>query len=238
MVEAGLDLNRAWQLVSGTLSPEARLACQPEKFVEDEKCSAQLRRLAYMLDTAGWILYRQGKIAEAEPYISSAVAIAPRAENEVHLAILLANRNRPEEALKYFASASSIAGFAALDVAEAKRELAKVFGGEAQFEARLRERKALKPATVVSVLALVDEQGKVVDARASTPSASAALIAQAKTMKLPPIAWPAIPFDRFASSGFVRRVTVGYSPNPPSQLLRKKCLRVFQPRLLCTCHVF
>jgi hypothetical protein len=119
-------------VVSGTLNPEARLACQPEALAQDDKCSAQLRRLAFMLDTAGWVLYRQGKLIDAEPYLLSSYAIVPRAQTEMHLSTLLARSGRINESLKYFSEARSRTDFARIDSSEAHRELVKSAGGEKQ----------------------------------------------------------------------------------------------------------
>jgi hypothetical protein len=52
-----------------------------------------------MLDTAGWVLYRQGKTESAEPYLRSAFAITPHPETRVHLATLLAKMSRLKEAV-------------------------------------------------------------------------------------------------------------------------------------------
>jgi len=124
------------------------------------------------------VLYRQGA-AEAEAYAAAAYAIVPDAEVTVHRAILAAKAGRTDEAVRFLAEARTLASFAGVDVAEARREIAKVAGGDAQLETRLRE--IPPPATAVTqVLALVDEKGKVVDADREA----------AKSLTLLPIAWP------------------------------------------------
>ncbi len=192
LADAGLDLDKASQLISGTLAPEARQVCEPEKLSKEDKCAAQLRRIVFMIDTAGWVLYRQGKIGEAEPYLMASRAISPRAENAIHLSILLAKSGRVDEALKYFADASSYPDYARVDKTEARRELAGAIGGEAQVDSRLRPLHALMPlaGTTARVLVLVDANGKVLGAQPEGDNAPSALIEEAKSLMLPPISWP------------------------------------------------
>jgi tetratricopeptide (TPR) repeat protein len=179
MSEAGIQLDRAWKLISGALDPAARAACEPQAVVKDDKCAAQLVRIAHMLDTAAWVLYRQGKAADAEPYAAAAYAIEPDAEVTVHRAVLAAKAGRADEAVRFFAEAQRLASFSAIDAADARREVAKAVGGDAQLDARLRQVPA-PPAGTTKVLALVDEKGKVVEAEAEA----------AKSLTLIPIAWP------------------------------------------------
>jgi tetratricopeptide (TPR) repeat protein len=179
MADAGIQLDRAWKLISGALDPEARAACEPQAMLKDDKCTAQLVRIAHMLDTAAWVLYRQGKAADADPYAAAAYAIQPEAEVTVHRAVLAAKAGRAEEAVRFFAEAQRLASFAAIDAAEARREIAKAAGGDAQLDARLRQVPAPGNGGV-KALALVDEKGKVVDADAEA----------AKSLTLGPIAWP------------------------------------------------
>jgi len=182
MSEAGVQLDRAWKLVSGALDPEARAACEPQAVVKDDKCAAQLVRIAHMLDTAAWVLYRQGKAAEAEPYAAAAYAIEPDAEVTIHRAVLAAKAGRADEAVRLFAEARRLASFPAVDAAEARRDIAKAVGGDAQLEARLRQVPS-SPAPTTQMLALVDEKGKVVDANGGDAAA-------VQSVTLPPIAWP------------------------------------------------
>lgn len=189
MTQGGMDLDRAWKLVSGTLDSEARLSCHPEKLVEEEKCAAQLMRLAYMLDTAGWVLFRQGKIAESEPYLASSVAISPRAETEIHFSTLLAKMGRSQESLRWLADASSLADFGRVDSKEVRGLLATALGGEVELDSRWKEMRAAKAAPE-RVLALVDEKGKVLEARPLDPQAPATLIAGAESLNMIPISWP------------------------------------------------
>jgi tetratricopeptide (TPR) repeat protein len=65
MAAAGFDLDKSWRLISGALENSARLVCEPEELSGADKCTGPLRQLALMLDTAGWVLYRQGKSKEA-----------------------------------------------------------------------------------------------------------------------------------------------------------------------------
>ena len=126
--EAGVDLDKAWKLASEALNSEARQVCEPDALAKTDVCAAQLRRISFMLDTAGWILYRKGKVADAEPYIWSAYAITPRADMSLHLAVLLAKTGRVDESVKYFAEAQSRPNLDRLASAEARHELAKAVG--------------------------------------------------------------------------------------------------------------
>lgn len=197
LADAGLDLDKAWGLVSGALDPEARLACEPEALpkaeapLNNDKCSAQLHRVATLLDTAGWVLYRQGKIAEAEPYLSSAYAIAPGTMAEIHLAILLAKTGRVDDSLKHFANARSRDAFPGVDSGEVRRELAKAIGGEPQLDSRLEQIQIpqASPGSTLRVIALVDERGKVLEAQSADTQTPASLIGDAKSLTLTPISW-------------------------------------------------
>jgi Flp pilus assembly protein TadD len=189
---AGIDLEKDWALISGTLDPEARRICEPEAVSKDDKCSPQLRRIALMLDTAGWVLYRQGKVMEAEPYVRSAFAISPEPENEMHLSILLAKLVRVDEALKHFANSLARAHSSSLDPTEARRELAKAAGGEAELSTRLAQFQISPSASEspTQILVLVDDQGKVLQAQGADAQTPEQLVDQAKSLALDPIAWP------------------------------------------------
>jgi tetratricopeptide (TPR) repeat protein len=191
MADAGIQLDRAMKLVMATLEPQARAVCDPESLSKDDKCAAPLRRLLFMLDTAGWVLYRQGKFAEAEPYLLAAEAIGPRADSELHLSATLAKLGRLDESLKYFATARARNDFARFDSDEARRELAKVVGGEAELDARLNQTKApAKTPLKDRVLVLVDGHGKVLQAQAADDDTPPLLVETAKSLTLLPIAWP------------------------------------------------
>jgi tetratricopeptide (TPR) repeat protein len=192
MAEAGIDLERAWQLVSGTMNSEARLLCEPEALSKEDKCGAQLRRIALMLDTSGWVLFRQGKLADAEPYLLSAYAVNPRAEVEIHVSSLLARARHLDESLKYFAAARSRADFSRFDSSALRSELVKGVGGETQLDSRIKQiqNTVVSPASTARVIALVDGHGKVLDAQSANPSTPASLAGEAKSLTLLPISWP------------------------------------------------
>jgi tetratricopeptide (TPR) repeat protein len=71
LADAGIDLEKDWQLISAALASESKLACRPERPETNDKCTAQMNRLSVMLDSAGWILYRQGKTADADPIFAA-----------------------------------------------------------------------------------------------------------------------------------------------------------------------
>jgi tetratricopeptide (TPR) repeat protein len=198
LADAGLDLDKAWGLVSGALDAEARLACEPEDLSiaeaapKNDMCGAQLRRLATVLDTAGWTLYRQGRLTDADPYLSSAYAIVSGTLNELHLSTLLARMGRVDESLKHFANARSRDAFSRLDSGEARRELAKALGGEAQLDSRLEQIQTpeANPSSTPHVVALVDGHGKVLEAQSTDMQTPGSLISETKTLTLTPISWP------------------------------------------------
>lgn len=121
-----------------------------------DACATLLRRLAFILDTSGWILYRQGKFAEAEPYLRSAFAISPRSETGMHLAMNLAKSGRSEEALKQFDAVRGLADFTSIDTREGMRAMAEIAGGEAQLDSRAEK---LTIGAVVRVVVFVDPAG-------------------------------------------------------------------------------
>ncbi len=224
LADAGVDLDKSWQLVSGALAPAARLVCEPESLSDADKCTAQLRQVAFMLDTAGWIQYRQGNTKAAERYLRSSFAITPRGENELHMVIVLAKLGRLEEAVNLFALARSRPNFPRWDSKETVRELVKAAGGDVELDALLRHYPLpLSPATVeAKVLALVDGKGKVIDAQAVTP-ASPGLADVAKSMALPELSWPdhsvrsirTIEFERIGDQWSPSVSYVGVTPPPP-----------------------
>jgi tetratricopeptide (TPR) repeat protein len=189
MADAGIDLDKAWSLISGALDPEARQICQPEALSLDDKCSAQLRRIGSWLDTAAWVLYRQGKFAEAQPYLSSAYAITGSITMALHQSALYARLGRPEDALKLF-SAATRGDYPKADADEARQELTKALGGQTQLEARLAAFPAPVSGPTINVLALVDEHGKVMEAQGGDSNVPQSVLSVARLTTLPPIGWP------------------------------------------------
>jgi hypothetical protein len=122
----------------------------------------------------------------------SSYAIAPRAETEIHLAVLLARSGRLDGSLKYFADGSSRADFSRYDSSEVRRELAKALGGATQLDSRLRQipARAASPSSMALVVALVDEHGKVLETEPANPMTPASLVIEAKSLTLPSISWP------------------------------------------------
>ncbi len=192
MADAGLNFDKAWQLVNSALITQLLGICEPKAIAGEQKCAQQLRIVGATLDTAGWILYREGKWKEAVTYLSASYAIGPGIWQGLHLSASLAKAERLEEALHYFGDASSRSGFAQVDSNEVRRELTKALGGEEQFQSRLEQ--ARNSFTVASrlarVTALVDGNGKVLDARATDPDTPDSLVATAKTLMIAPISWP------------------------------------------------
>jgi tetratricopeptide (TPR) repeat protein/transglutaminase-like putative cysteine protease len=177
--DMGIALENDWRLISGALAAESKLTCRPEKPESNEKCNAQMNRLAIMLDTAGWVLYRQGKIEAAEPYLRSAYAISPRVAMGLHTTVILAKLGRTQEAAKRFIEAQSRRDFANADARETEEARSAV--GSALNSLGDASAKGNR----VQVTVLVDESGKVLEA-----SGGSEALAAAKKLTLPLIAWP------------------------------------------------
>jgi tetratricopeptide (TPR) repeat protein len=224
MADAGIDVDKSWHLISKALEATAPTVCQPEGLYDGDKCTAPLRQMAYMLDTAGWVLYRQGKAKEAEPYLRSSFAITPRSETELHMAVVLAKSDRLDEAVNLFAQARTRPDFDRVDSHETMRELEKAVGGDAELDALLGHvplAPPLVPAAAKAV-ALVDGNGKVIDVRAIAPPFPG-LAEVAKSLTLPVLSWPGysirsirtIEFQRTGAQWSPSDSYAGETPPPP-----------------------
>ncbi len=191
LADGGFDLDRSWHLISGALQSSTRQICEPESLADGEKCTQQLRQLAFMLDTAGWVLYREGKTEEAEPYLRASFAITPRGENELHMVTLLAKLGRLDEAVALLAQARVRPSFARAGSREAMAELTRAAGGDAPLEALFSRAPVAPPPShaETKVFALVDGNGKVMEAQAVAPAPSS-LSETAQSLTLPMLAWP------------------------------------------------
>jgi Tfp pilus assembly protein PilF len=176
LAEANMDLDKAWRLISGTLNPAVRAACESEVVLTNTKCSSEVRALAPRIDTAGWILYRQGKTAEAAQYLIAAHAVVPLNEIGLHVAVVLAKLGRLEEAQRRFADLLNYTQFTNYDLTDARAAL----GDPLPAAAKLPEKTA-------RVIALVDPQGKVVEAQPAGKDVPEDLVVQAKSISLIPI---------------------------------------------------
>jgi len=202
LADAGLDFDKSWKLASRALDSEAALVCEPDALSNQYACAAQLRRLSYMLDTAGWVLYRQGKIADAEPYLRSAYAITPRLDMALHLAVISAKTGHADDGVKYFAEAQTRAGFERADTREARQALAKALGGEAQLDARLKALSAEPAESRARVLVLVDGKGKVMGVAGGGEGTPAAVLELAKALTFAPVSWPGHSFRTVRAAEF------------------------------------
>jgi len=237
LADAGVDLDRSWRLISEALHQDERLPCEPGAISDGDKCTQQLRQTASMLDTAGWTLYRQGKTAEAEPYIRSSFAVTPRGEIELHMVVVLAKLGRIEEAARILAEVRERPNFDLADSREALRELTEAAGGDGELGALLDRFAPLKPETLAQakVIALVDGIGKVA-AIEMPDSAPAGAAEAAKSLTLPPLSWPGHSLRSIRSIEFLSvdgrwtpvQSYAGTTPPPPP------CGIVPQPRLLVT----
>jgi hypothetical protein len=116
LADANLDLPLAEKAAHHSLELLDKLS------TNGETGTAALQRanlLTHVWDTYGWILYRENKIAEAEPWIRAAWRNSNFAEEGYHLAILLDLQHHPAEALAQLQLAS--AGFAGTNAAEVQK---------------------------------------------------------------------------------------------------------------------
>lgn len=221
---AGIDLPKSWELISKAMDTIASQVCQPQALSDGDKCSAPLRQMSYLLDTAGWVLYRQGKTSEAEPYLRSSFAITPRSETVLHLAVVLAKSGQLEEAASLFADTRLRRDFSHVDSSEAMQELVKAAGGDAEWDAIL-ERMADRPSPSIvdaKAVVLVDASGKVIAARADVPSFPG-IVEEAKSQTLPALSWPGhsvrsvrtIEFQHKGDRWLASQSYAGETPPPP-----------------------
>jgi tetratricopeptide (TPR) repeat protein len=101
LAKAGLDLS-----LSETTAEEALndLTIESKAWTLHENpqnALAKSRLIVASWDTMGWILFRQGKLAEAESYIQAAWVNRPNAEVGEHLAKIAEARANPSEALRF-----------------------------------------------------------------------------------------------------------------------------------------
>jgi tetratricopeptide (TPR) repeat protein len=202
LADAGIDLDKAWQLASSALTVEITTLCNPDKLVEDAQCTNRFRRLANVLDTAGWVLVKEGKWREAEPYMTASYAISPRWPIALHLAQINSAMGNQDEALRLYATARQMTGFIDADATEIRSQLSKDLGGESSVNKRVAAvpRESLLAGLITSApkdlpsgtfLVLVNGDGTIEDARTpSNSAAAAAQLASLKKLKLRPIAWP------------------------------------------------
>jgi len=227
LTEAGMDLEKAWLLASSALNAQSAAICNPEK-LGDPSCGAQLRRMSASLDTAGWVLLKQNKKRDAEPYLVSAYAISPGPEIAQHLAWFHLRSERLEKALEFFALLPQPER---LHADELRRELEKSQGGPQQLESRLRglarrplgsvaftetagEFEGVTVPLTVTIQALVDETGKVADARADTKDSRAdAALRGAKHLTLLPLCWPGYALRS------VRTIEFRFAPGKPVEVV-------------------
>ncbi|HXS97293.1 MAG TPA: tetratricopeptide repeat protein [Candidatus Limnocylindrales bacterium] len=224
LADAGLQIERSSQLIQKALASQMSLVCEAQNLGDGDKCTTELRHLAFMLDSAGWIQYRQGNLEAAQKYLQSAFAITPRAEAQLHLATVLAKNGQLDRAVKEYVQVRDREDFDRVDSEETVRELAAAAGGQAQLDALL-ERAPVGLSTRArdaKAIALVDQNGKVLDVRAVVP-ASSDLAAAAKATTLPPLAWPVhgmqsirtIEFQRVGEQWVASESYAGETAPPP-----------------------
>ena len=237
LADAAVDLDRSWKLISGALHESASLLCEPDALSDGDKCTSPLRQISAMLDTAGWVLYRQGKIDEAEPYLRSSFAVTPRGEIVLHLVVVLAKLGRLDEAAKLFAEVRTHPNFDLADSRESFHELTKAAGGDAELDVLLERFAPPIPedSAPAKVIALVDGGGKITEIEGLDP-ASPGVAEAAKSLTLNALSWPGhslrsvrtIEFLNIGGRWMPAQAYVGTTPPPPP------CGIVPQSRVLIT----
>ena len=223
LAEAGVDLDKSWRLITGALESTTRQMCEPDALSDADLCTEKLRSLPLMLDTAGWVLFKQGKIKEAGPYLESAFAITPNSVNQIHLAIVRAKEGHLEEAVRMFAGAHVRADFTRADSEEGVRELAQAAGGEKKLEAMLGRAKVEgTPRVDARAVVLADASGKILDSLIEGPAAPG-VAGLLNSTKLPALSWPGFALRTIRSIEFMNQEGrwvasdsyVGLTPPPP-----------------------
>ncbi|MDE3179374.1 MAG: DUF3857 domain-containing protein [Acidobacteriota bacterium] len=211
--EAGLDLAAA--------EAEARSAIDqalPESVSSlDVPASyrTQLFSISAFLDTLGWVLYKENRLAEARADLTAAFEIAAQPDTAQHLAMVAMKQNDPSAALRYYLISVAIVGKDPIHTPKELKDFIASHGvvpemtaartaaihEEAQEFYRLGPPAggaltwpgpAAKTVSSVILNLLVGENGKVVDTKVfkgSEPYASAAL-RDARNAVLPPLRWP------------------------------------------------
>jgi tetratricopeptide (TPR) repeat protein len=88
-----------------TLADHAKQLSRARKLIERAYSAAP--RNAAILDSLGWVLYRQGRTAEALPYLTAAFADDHDGDIAAHLGEVLWQLGKPDEAKRIWAEASA-----------------------------------------------------------------------------------------------------------------------------------
>lgn len=213
MAEAGVDLAQAEQDVGSAIDqviPE-----NVDSLEVSKDYAARIGSLGAFLDTLGWVLYKQGKLAAAKPYLEAAFEIQPSPAVAQHLAILSTRLNDPASARRYYSYSVARVEGAPMYTPPGLLDYLRSHGGvesmtparAAIIQTELADLKSLtppegagftwpagagsEPAYVVETV-LVDESGRVLDAhvyKGSEPYSTAAS-KDVTQLRFPPLAWP------------------------------------------------
>ncbi|MGO9933128.1 MAG: tetratricopeptide repeat protein [Steroidobacteraceae bacterium] len=89
-----------------TLADHAKELSRARKLIE--RAHAAAPKNAAILDSMGWVLYRQGRTAEAVPYLTEAFADDHDGDIAAHLGEVLWRLGKPDEAQRIWSEASAI----------------------------------------------------------------------------------------------------------------------------------
>ncbi|MEJ2008105.1 MAG: tetratricopeptide repeat protein [Acidobacteriota bacterium] len=239
MAQSGVDLEKAEGYARSAVDqtiPENVASLEVPKDYD-----ATLYSLSSFLDTLGWTLYKEGKLAEAGPCLRAAFRIQHDPIVARHLAMLAMRQNHPSEALRYYSyAAAKFGGMPPYipkelqDYLRSQRDLPKTTAGwVAAAQEKMQEldrltlpqghsfswpRGAGTAPAWVALNVLVDEQGHVTDAKVfkgSEPYSSAAL-RDVRQLQFPRVAWT------HHSLATVRTATFLYDPeshNPAEKVM-------------------
>ncbi|MGZ6144110.1 MAG: hypothetical protein ACXWLM_12285, partial [Myxococcales bacterium] len=156
LAEANAAIERAFEWAhSAILAETAQLEAAQERAGESEVVQTQSLLAAW--DTMGWILFRQGKLDEAERYVAGAERLRESAEVSDHLGQILERQGRRDEAIRAYARALA----SPFPFFETRARLAALAGEAAVGDAVRRGRaevESLHSVTVAPAPAAVDPE--------------------------------------------------------------------------------
>lgn len=208
LATTGVDLDRAWQLASSAVEVDAGQVCTPDRPVSESSCIAKFVHLAAALDTAGWILFKQEKIAQAQSFLEASYAVAPEAEVVLHLAAVYAKQSKPDAAIRLFAIARLSPAMQTEEVPAVRAVVQENVKGDLNsrlatlpkselidgyiFSAKGSSWNALTFPAKLSVL--VDPTGKILEAKSVDATAlTAEQLSRVQSLRLLPLRGPVTP---------------------------------------------
>ncbi len=245
LAESGVDLDRAEQHATQAVEIAAQALAGPLSLDVSPDYTGRLFTLGAYLDTLGWVYFQQGKPEKAEPILLAAHQLQPTRVVSAHLARTYARLDRLEEAIRYFAFVPMAAGSppAPGELKKVEDYVNTKPGGADTLAARLaetlktvlernliRERGVpftwplgveVEKSVFVEVVVLADPTGAVADAKVleGDERFRDAALADARKLRLPPLAWPGHSLPTVRTISFLYR--------PPSLVSPDKRVKAF-----------